>query len=110
MAERVRVRELSNQEGSRLLRIVRRDSGSVVTWRRAQMVLLAAQGMPAPRIAEVTSPARIRSVTSFGPFNLQPHPRREWPGRGGGRHSRAGAGAPPTLADTGCGTCWPPTP
>jgi transposase len=35
------------------LRIVRRGSGSVVTWRRAQIVLLAAQRMPASRIAEV---------------------------------------------------------
>jgi transposase len=64
VAGRVRVRELSTQEGSRLLRIVRRDAGSVVTWRRAQMVLLAAQGMPAPRIAEVTftSEDRVRDV------------------------------------------------
>ena len=44
MAQRVRVRELSNDEGQRLLLIVRRSSASVVTWRRAQMVLLSAQG------------------------------------------------------------------
>jgi hypothetical protein len=31
MAERVRVRDLSSQEGSRLLRTVRRDAGSAVT-------------------------------------------------------------------------------
>jgi transposase len=69
MADRVRVRELSNEEGNRLLRIVRRDSGSVVTWRRAQIVLLSAQGMPVPRIAEVTftSPDRVRDVIhNFG--------------------------------------------
>lgn len=36
MAGRVRVRAISNDEGNRLLRIVRRSSGSVVTWRRAQ--------------------------------------------------------------------------
>ena len=53
MATRVELREISNEEGNRLLRIVRRDSGSVVTWRRAQIVLLAAQRMPAPKIAEV---------------------------------------------------------
>ncbi|MGB5756724.1 MAG: hypothetical protein WBM50_07405 [Acidimicrobiales bacterium] len=40
MSEKLRVREISNDEGNRLLRIVRRSSGSVVTWRRAQMVLL----------------------------------------------------------------------
>jgi transposase len=64
VAERVRVREISNEEGNRLLRIVRRGSGSVVTWRRAQMVLLSAQGMDAAGIAEVTftSPDRVRDV------------------------------------------------
>jgi transposase len=62
--EGVRVRELDNEEGNRLLRIVRRSSGSVVTWRRAQMVLLSAQGMDVARIAEVafTSPDRVREV------------------------------------------------
>jgi len=42
MADRVRVRQIDHDEGRRLVRIVRRDSGSVVTWRRAQMVLLSA--------------------------------------------------------------------
>ena len=64
MAARVELREVSNEEGNRLLRIVRRDSGSVVTWRRAQIVLLAAQRMPAARIAEVvfTDPDTVRDV------------------------------------------------
>src|SRR5438876_12012514 len=53
MATRVELREITNAEGNRLLRIIRRGSGSVVTWRRAQIVLLAAQQMPAARIAEV---------------------------------------------------------
>src|SRR3954449_2470391 len=63
-AERVRVRELDDDEARRLLRIIRRGSGSVVTWRRAQMVLLSAQGMPVVRIAEVsfTSEDRVRDV------------------------------------------------
>jgi transposase len=61
---RVRVREITNDEGNRLLRIVRRSTGSVVTWRRAQMILLSAQGMDAARIAQVTftSPDRVRDV------------------------------------------------
>jgi transposase len=60
----LRVREISNEEGNRLLRIVRRSSGSVVTWRRAQMVLLSAQGMDVEQIAKVafTSPDRVRDV------------------------------------------------
>ncbi|MFJ8975151.1 transposase [Streptomyces anulatus] len=62
MAERVRVCEIDDDEGQRLLRIIRRGSGSVVTWRRAQMVLLSAQGMPVAKIAEVTftSADRVR--------------------------------------------------
>ncbi|MFK0026634.1 IS630 family transposase [Streptomyces sp. NPDC090798] len=64
MAERVRVREIDDDEGQRLLRIVRRGTGSVVTWRRAQMVLSSAQGMDLTKIAEVTfiSPDRVRDV------------------------------------------------
>jgi len=70
VAERVRVREISNDEGNRLLRIVCRSSGSVVTWRRAQIVLLSAQGMDVAAIAKVTftSPDRVRDVL----HNLQP--------------------------------------
>lgn len=64
VAERVRVRDLDDEEGRRLLRIIRRGTGSVVTWRRAQMVLLSGQGMPVARIAEVTftSADRVRDV------------------------------------------------
>jgi transposase len=64
MVGRVRVREISNDEGQRLLRMVRRSSGSVVGWRRAQMVLLSAQGMDVAAIAKVTftSPDRVRDV------------------------------------------------
>jgi transposase len=64
MAERVQVREIDDDEGRRLLRIVRRGTGSVVTWRRAQMVLLSAQKMSVAKIAEVafTSEDRVRDV------------------------------------------------
>jgi transposase len=64
VAERLRVREIDDDEGRRLVRIVRRGSGSVVTWRRAQMVLLSAQGMDVPAIAKVafTSEDRVRDV------------------------------------------------
>ena len=64
MAQPVQVRPVSNDEGNRLLRVVRRGTGSVVTWRRAQMVLLSAQRMPVAKIAEVTftSPDRVRDV------------------------------------------------
>lgn len=64
MAARVVLREITNEEGNRLLRIVRRDSGSVVTWRRAQIVLLSAQAMSPAKISEVvfTDPDTVREV------------------------------------------------
>ena len=64
MAARVELREISNEEGNRLLRIVRRGSGSVVSWRRAQIVLLSAQRMSPTKISEVvfTDPDTVREV------------------------------------------------
>jgi transposase len=64
VTERVQVREIDDDEGQRLVRIIRRGSGSVVTWRRAQMILLSAQGMNAAAIAKVafTSEDRVRDV------------------------------------------------
>lgn len=94
MAEPVRVREISNEEGNRLLRAVRRSSGSIVTWRRSQMVLLSAQGMDPPKIAEVTftSPDRVRDVIHN--FNADGFDAL-YPRYGGGRppkHSEAQRG------------------
>ncbi len=54
MVQRLHVRTITNDEGTKLLRMVRRSSGSVVTWRRAQMVRLSAQGMEPTAIVEVT--------------------------------------------------------
>jgi hypothetical protein len=60
------VRELSNEEANRLLRLVRRSSGSVVGGDVAAgpMVLLSAQGMDVGQIARVafTSEDRVRAV------------------------------------------------
>ncbi len=69
MAEPIRVREITNEEGNRLLRIVRRTSGSVVTWRRAQMVLLSAQGMDPAQIARVTFTSADRARDVIHNFN-----------------------------------------
>jgi transposase len=64
MARQVELQPIGDYEGNRLLRIVRRSSGSVVTWRRAQVILLAAQHLPVPEIAQVTftSQDRVRDV------------------------------------------------
>ena len=60
----MRVRDLTNDEGRKLLSIVRRGSGSVVRWRRAQIVLWSAQRMDVPAIAQIafTSEDRVRAV------------------------------------------------
>ena len=67
MTERLRVREIDDDEGQRLVRIVRRGTGSVVTWRRAQMVLLSAQGMDAVAIAKVAFTSEVTSVVILRP-------------------------------------------
>jgi hypothetical protein len=77
VAERVRLREISNQEGNRLLRIVRRSTGSVATWRQAQVVLLSAQGMDVAKIARVTftSPVDLDPANGAG---ARPPRRARW--------------------------------
>lgn len=64
MADRVVVRDLAPLEGQKLLSIIRRGSGSVVRWRRAQIVLWSAQQMSVQQIAEIafTSEDRVREV------------------------------------------------
>jgi transposase len=69
VTNRLRVHEIDDDDdddddGRLLVRIVCRGSGSVVTWRRAQMVLLSAQGIDAAAIAKVafTSEDRVRDV------------------------------------------------
>jgi hypothetical protein len=52
VAEWLRVREIDDDEGQRLVRIICGGRGSVVTW-RAQMVLLSPQRMDVPAIAKV---------------------------------------------------------
>lgn len=53
MAEPVRVRRLTDQEGQRLQQIVRRGSTSSVRYRRAMMVLASAGGNRVPVIAQL---------------------------------------------------------
>ena len=64
MAERVQVRDLIPVEGNKLFGMVRRGSGSVVRWRRAQIVSWSAQAMDVPAIARIafTSQDRVREV------------------------------------------------
>jgi hypothetical protein len=109
MAERGQVREIDDDEGRRLLRIVRRGTGSVVTWRRAQMALLSAQKMPVAKIAEVTftSEDRVRDVLhnfnadGFGSLypKYQAVVRARATGRNAGRSRRSRS---PSRSSTVC--------
>lgn len=77
LAERVRVREIDDDEGWRILRMIRRGTGSVVTWRRAQMVLLSAQRMTA---AKPCRPGSITTITTAPtPQPAANHPSPGWP-------------------------------
>lgn len=64
MTQRVKVRAIEPEEEGRLLQIVRRSSGSVVTWRRAHLVLFSARDLDVAAIAEVafTSVDHVRDV------------------------------------------------
>jgi hypothetical protein len=63
VAERVWVREIDDDEGRRLVRIVRRDSGSVVTWRRGADGAVVCQGMDVAGIAKVAFTSEDRPAT-----------------------------------------------
>jgi hypothetical protein len=71
--ERLRVREIDDDEGRRLVRIIRRGSGLVVTWRRAQLVLLSAQDLEVPAIwAPAVSIAAYRPAGCLWPLHFDP--------------------------------------
>ena len=53
MAEPVRVRRLTDQEGQKLQQIVRRGSTNSVRYRRAMMLLASAGGNRVPVIAQL---------------------------------------------------------
>jgi transposase len=55
MAEPVRARRLTDQEGQRLLQIVRRGKHGSVRVRRAMIIMASASGTPAPAIARLVA-------------------------------------------------------
>jgi transposase len=55
MAEPVRARRLSDQEGQRLQQIVRRGKHGSIRVRRAMMILASSSGTPAPAIARLVA-------------------------------------------------------
>src|SRR5512133_63442 len=110
MARQVELRPITNYEGNRLLCIVRRSNGSVVTWRRAQMVLLAAQAMPVSQIAKVTFTGQDRVRDVIHNFNADGFDALYHAiGAAGRQRSRCrnASGGLPTLGHTACGICRP---
>jgi transposase len=55
VAEPVRARRLSEQEGQRLTQIVRRGRGESIRVRRAMMIMASASGTPVPAIARLVA-------------------------------------------------------
>ena len=55
MAERVRARRLSDQEGQRLQQIVRRGRHGSIRMRRAMIIMASASGTPVPAIARLVA-------------------------------------------------------
>ena len=82
VADPVRVRRLSDQEGQQLLRITRRGTGSPIRLRRAMVVLASAGGNTVPAIARLVQADEdtIRQVThrfnEMGMASLDP----QWAG------------------------------
>src|SRR4051794_41715966 len=78
VAEPVRVRRLTDQEGQKLQQIVRRGSTSSVRYRRATMLLASAGGNHVPVIAQLvqadedTVPGVVHRVNENGPARLDP--------------------------------------
>jgi hypothetical protein len=70
--EGLRVRDISDEDGNRLLRIVRLASGSVATWPRAQRVLLSVQAVDVGGITKVTSTSANRARDVANNFNDVP--------------------------------------
>jgi len=75
MAERVRARRLSDQEGQRLQRIVRRGKHGSIRVRRAMIIMASASGTPVPAIA--------RLVAALPGMGADRGTRMDGPGRGG---------------------------
>lgn len=122
MAGRIAVSDFTNEEGRKLLSIVPRGSGSVVRWRRAQIVLWPAQHMDAPAIAKVafTSEDRVQEVLhnfnpdgvdSFAPsYEGGRRPSSRPPNGARSRRSRSSARrTTSSLSPSGRSPSWPTT-
>ena len=55
MTERVRARRLTEEEGQRLVRIVRRGRHESIRVRRATIILASSSGTPVPAIARLVA-------------------------------------------------------
>ncbi|SIM59804.1 hypothetical protein SAMN04489832_0895 [Micromonospora cremea] len=91
VAEPVRVRRLSNQEGQRLQRLVRRGTGSVARLHRAMVVVASAGGNTVLAIARLVQ----ADEDSVRPTRASPCPRRPRRSSAGHRQPRQSEHAAP---------------
>jgi hypothetical protein len=63
VAEPVRARRLTEQEGQQLTRIVRRGKGASIRARRATMIPASSSGTPVPAIARLVAATRTPFAT-----------------------------------------------
>ena len=66
MATRVGVREIDDDEGNGLVRIVRRGTASVVTWRTEQMVLPSTPGVDFAVSLDSAPPGSVSGRSGVG--------------------------------------------
>ncbi len=82
MAEPVRARRLSDEEGRRLLQIVRRGKHGSVRVRRAMIIMASASGTLVPAIARLVA-AGEDTVRGRDPYVQRQGPGRAGPPAGG---------------------------
>ena len=78
MAELVRARRLTDQEGQRLTQIVRRGKHDSIRVRRAMVIMASASGTPVPTIARLSNPVGFSMTlpTPGDPDDLAPLARQ----------------------------------
>lgn len=110
MAERLRARRLTDEEGRRLQQVVRRGKRGSTRVRRAVIIMASASGTPAPAIARLVTADQdtvrdvIHAFNEQGLDCLDP----KWAGGGPRRITRASAAKQVTTrtARTGSTSAW----
>jgi hypothetical protein len=108
MAEPVRARRLTDQEGRRLLQIVRRGKHGSVRVRRAMIIMASASGTLVPAIARLAAADEDTVRDVIQTFNAKGLSAANASNAGAARnlklHNRAGESRPPVRDHKPCGS------